>query len=81
MYTQGNFLAVQWLGLCASAAGGMGLIPGLGSTIPYTLWWGQKKKVYVNKIMYMQNIYYSGFFDNLKTFLLRLTKFTILTIF
>ena len=29
---RGTFLAEQWLGLCASMAGGMGLIPGLGIT-------------------------------------------------
>ena len=27
----GNSLAVQWLGLCASTAGGTGSIPGRGS--------------------------------------------------
>ena len=31
----GNSLAVQWLGLRASTAGGMGLIPGLGINIPH----------------------------------------------
>ena len=30
----GNSLAVQWLGLQASTAGGSGLIPGLGTQIP-----------------------------------------------
>ena len=30
----GNSLAVQWLGLLASTAGGLGLIPGQGSMIP-----------------------------------------------
>ena len=27
----GNSLAVQWLGLCASIAGGVGVIPGQGT--------------------------------------------------
>ena len=31
----GNSLAVQWLGLRASAAGGVGLIPGRGTKIPH----------------------------------------------
>ena len=35
-------LAVQWLGLCASIAGGTGLIPGLGTKIPQAVWLGQK---------------------------------------
>ena len=32
------FLAVQWLRLCASKAGGMGLIPGWGTKILYTVY-------------------------------------------
>ena len=31
----GNSLAVQWLGLCVSTAGGPGSIPGQGAKIPY----------------------------------------------
>ena len=30
----GNSLAVHWLGLCASTAGGTGSIPGQGTKIP-----------------------------------------------
>ena len=30
----GTPLAVQWLGLCSSTAGGMGMIPGWGTKIP-----------------------------------------------
>ena len=30
----GEFLAVQWLGLCTSTAGGPGLIPGWETKIP-----------------------------------------------
>ena len=41
---QGNSLAVQWLGLHASTAGGMGLIPRQGTKIPQATWCGQKKK-------------------------------------
>ena len=33
----GNPLAVQWLGLCASTAGGRGLIPGQGTKIPHAV--------------------------------------------
>ena len=32
-----DFLAVQWLRLCASTAGGMGLIPGCRSKIPHAV--------------------------------------------
>ena len=31
-------LVVQWLRLCASGAGGMGLIPGWGTKIPHAVW-------------------------------------------
>ena len=40
----GNSLAVQWLGLCTSTAGGMGLIPGWGNKILPATWHGQEKK-------------------------------------
>ena len=33
----GTFLAVQWLGLWASTAGGAGSIPGQGTKIPHTM--------------------------------------------
>ena len=41
----GNSLAVQWLGLCASIAGGRGSIPGQGTKIPQAAWCGKKKKI------------------------------------
>ena len=37
-------LVVQWLRLCASNAGGTGLIPGRGTKIPYVMWHSQKIK-------------------------------------
>ena len=37
-------MAVQWLGRCASTAGGMGLIPGEGTKILHATWSGQKKE-------------------------------------
>ena len=40
----GTSLAVQWLGLCASTAGGAGSIPGWGTKIPHAVWYGQNKK-------------------------------------
>ena len=40
---QGNFLAVQWLGLRAFTAKGPSSIPGHGSKIPQATWSGQKK--------------------------------------
>ena len=39
-----TFLMAPWLGLCASTAGGMGLIPGGGSKILCAMWYGQKIK-------------------------------------
>ena len=40
----GNSLVVQWLGLCASTAGGMGSIPDRRTEIPQAAQHGQKKK-------------------------------------
>ena len=42
--TGGTFLAVQWLGLHASTAGGVGLIPSWGTKTPHVMRHGQKKK-------------------------------------
>ena len=44
MKKAGNSLAVQWLELCASTAGGLGLTPGLGTKILHAQWYSQKKK-------------------------------------
>ena len=41
---QGTSLAVQWLRLRTSTAGGSGLIPGRGTKIPHAVQHGQKKK-------------------------------------
>jgi len=38
----GTSLAVQWIRLCISTAGGMGSIPGLETKISRAAWWGQK---------------------------------------
>ena len=43
----GTSLVVQWLGLYASTAGGMILIPGQGARFPQAAWFGQNKKVWV----------------------------------
>ena len=40
----GNSLVVQWLGLHASTAGGMGSIPHPGSKISHVTWHGQKEE-------------------------------------
>ena len=40
----GMSLMVQWLGLCASTAGGVGSIPGQGTKILKAMQHGQKKK-------------------------------------
>ena len=37
-------LAVQWLGLYASIARGVGLIPGWGTKTPHAMWCSQKMK-------------------------------------
>lgn len=42
--TLGNSLAVQWSGHCASTAGGPGLFPDGGTTIPQAAWHGQNKQ-------------------------------------
>ena len=39
----GTSLAVQWLRLCASTAGGMDLIPGSGSKFPRATEWPKNK--------------------------------------
>ena len=40
----GNSLAVQWLGLHASTAGGMASIPGQGTMIPHAAWCGNEER-------------------------------------
>ena len=40
----GTSLAVQWLRLCTSSAGGAGSIPGQGTRILHAAWYGQKRK-------------------------------------
>ena len=39
----GTSLAVQWLRLCTSTAGGSGSIPGWGTRIPHAVWRVQNK--------------------------------------
>ena len=39
---------VQWLGLYAFTAKGLGSIPGWGTKIPQAVWCGQKKKKTLN---------------------------------
>ena len=41
----GTSLAVQWLGLRASTAGSVGLIPGQETKTPHAVWCDQKKKI------------------------------------
>ena len=41
---RGISLTVQWLGLCASTAGGRGLIPGQGTKILHATWLTQNKQ-------------------------------------
>ena len=43
---QGTSLAVQWLGLCTSTAGGPGLIPGPGTKIPQAMHSQKKKRLH-----------------------------------
>ena len=43
----GTSLAIQWLRLCASNVGGVGLIPGLGTKTPHDCGvWPKKKEIY-----------------------------------
>ena len=54
MVHQGNSLVVQWLGLYASTAEGMGSIPGWGTKIPHAA--GPKGKKQTNKPWYIQTM-------------------------
>ena len=45
----GTSLAVQWLRLCTSTAGGMGSIPDWRTKIPRAARHGQKKKLYLRE--------------------------------
>ena len=47
----GTSLAVQWLRLHTSDAGGMGLISSAGTKIPHAMWCGQKKINLKNDIL------------------------------
>ena len=49
MQISGNSLEVQWLGLPALTAAGLGLIPGQETKIPQTTQRGQRKKCKVSK--------------------------------
>ena len=44
MYLWGTSLVVQWLGLCAFIAEGLGSIPGWGTKIPQAVQCGKKKE-------------------------------------
>ena len=52
----GDSLAVHWLQLNASSAGGMGSIPGGRIKILYATWHGQKVKNKWNKIFFTHDI-------------------------
>ena len=52
-----NYLVVQWLGLCAFTAKGLGLIPGWGTKIPQAMQLSQKKKKQQQKTAaYMEHL-------------------------
>ena len=51
MSQKGNSLAVQWLGLCALTAEGLGSIPGWGTKIPHAAQRDQKKRRKKKKTM------------------------------
>ena len=61
---------VQWLGLCTSTAGGIGLIPGQGIKILQVTWYSQKKikttfcreEIYGNSVLSAQFCYGSKTF-------------------
>ena len=45
-YSTGTSLAVQWLRVCTSTAGGTGSIPGRGIRIPHAVWCSQQNKTH-----------------------------------
>ena len=55
----GTSLAVQWLRLRVSNAGGTGSIPGWGTNLPHALWcgvakkWGKKKSIQHDDLTYV----------------------------
>ena len=54
----GTSLAVQWLGLCASTAGGPGIDPCWGTKILHAAWHGKKQKQkdkQTEKILHLYN--------------------------
>ena len=55
-YKRGTSLAVQWLALCASNAGGVGSIPGWGTRIPHAARGSKKNK----KIKKLQALFIKG---------------------
>ena len=65
----GTSLAVQWLGLCASTAGGTGQIPGRGTGIPCAAWHShrkQKKRKKINQT-HLICLFKGLYLDSLKT--------------
>ena len=52
----GTSLAVQWLRLCTSTAGGTGSIPGQGTKIPHAMQCNQKKKKKVAMINMLRTL-------------------------
>ena len=55
VYKSGTSLAVQWLGLRPSTAGGPGLIPGWGTKILQAVQCGQKKYTSQWILVYLQS--------------------------
>ena len=55
---EGTSLAVQWLRLHASTAGGMGSIPGRGTKIPHAARCGQKRSCREEEREGMQKMVY-----------------------
>ena len=60
--SQGTSLVVQWLRLCTSTAGGMSLIPGQGTKIPYAAGNGQKrnKNKFKKPLLFLKQDFPSG---------------------
>ena len=54
---KGTFLAVQCLGLCASSAGGEGLIPSQESKISHAVGHGQVSRKEKNKYLVLMHMY------------------------
>ena len=69
----GIFLVVQWLRLCASTAGGVGLIPNWGTKILHVM---ENGYIYTYIYIYNMCIYYIILYINIYTLIYMYIKLT-----